>query len=395
MHHFLAASILVYGFYLTLILKTNFMADQQIISQIEIYKLRIPLIEPFITSLAYETHVENVIVVIRTDKGVTGFGECSPYMPVNGESMDTCFIVGQYFAKLLKGKNALKLQEHLAAMDKLIYANTSIKSAFDIALHDIIGQHNGVPLYKLYGGKNNKELVTDYTVSLDNAEKMVADALKIKNAGYPAIKVKLGESKKKDVERIRKIREAIGDDIPLRIDANQGWRVKEAIQTLIALDDYDIEHCEEPIAKWNFMQMRKVKKKSPIPIMADESCGDAHDAERLLKLKACDMFNIKVGKAGGIFNAYEIVKLGDKAKMQMQVGAFLESRLGMTASAHLALCSDNIIHCDFDTPLMFSEDLVSGGLTYHANGAMKVPDAPGLGASIEQSRLDELEKVVI
>ena len=371
------------------------MADQQIISQVEIYKLRIPLIEPFITSLAYETHVENVIVVIRTDKGITGFGECSPYMPVNGESIDTCFIVGQYFAKLLKGKNALDLKVNLSAMDRLIYANTSIKSAFDIALHDIIGQHKGLPLYKLYGGKNNKELVTDYTVSLDNAEKMAADALKIKNAGYPAIKVKLGESKKKDVERIKMIREAVGAEIPVRLDANQGWSVKEAIETLKELDEYDIEHCEEPIARWNFMRMRKVKKNSPIPIMADESCGDAHDAERLVKLKACDMFNIKVGKAGGVFNAYEIVKVGDKAKMHMQVGAFLESRLGMTASAHLALCSDNIVHCDFDTPLMFSEDIVSGGLTYHANGVMKVPDAPGLGATIEQTQLDKLEKMMI
>jgi len=371
------------------------MADQQIISQVEIYKLRIPLIEPFITSLAYETHVENVIVVIRTENGTTGSGECSPYMPVNGESIDTCFIVGQYFAKLLKGKNALALKEMLSAMDKLIYGNTSIKSAFDIALHDIIGKHKDVPLYKLYGGKNNKELVTDYTVSLDSAEKMAADALKIKNQGYPAIKVKLGESTKKDVERIKMIRDAVGDDIPVRIDANQGWTVKEAIETLKELDEYDIEHCEEPIAKWNFMRLRKVKKNSPIPIMADESCGDAHDAERLLKLKACDMFNIKVGKAGGVFNAYEIVKLGDKAKMHMQVGAFLESRLGMTASAHLALCSYHIVHCDFDTPLMFSEDIVSGGLTYHANGVMKVPDAPGLGASIEQSQLDKLEKVII
>jgi len=386
---------LVSGSYLMPILKINFMAGQQIISQVEIYKLRIPLIEPFITSLAYETHVENVIIVIRTEQGMTGFGECSPYMPVNGESIDTCFIVAQYFAKMLKGKNALKLKENLSAMDKIMYANTSIKSAFDIALHDIIGQHKEVPLYELYGGKNNKELVTDYTVSLDNAGKMAADALKIKNLGYPAIKVKLGESKKKDVERIRLIRDAVGDDIPVRIDANQGWSVKEAIETLKELDQYDIEHCEEPIAKWNFMRLRKVRKQSPIQIMADESCGDAHDAERLLKLKACDMFNIKVGKAGGVFNAYEIVKLGDKAKMHMQVGAFLESRLGMTASAHLALCSDNIVHCDFDTPLMFSEDIVSGGLTYHANGVMKVPDTPGLGASVEQSQLEKLEKVVI
>jgi L-alanine-DL-glutamate epimerase-like enolase superfamily enzyme len=378
------------------------MSEPVIISQVELYKLRIPLKEPFITSLAKEDFVENIIVVIRTANGITGFGECSPYMPVNGESMDTCFIVGQYFAKLLKarrpdgqGKDALMIEEHLAAMDKLIYGNRSIKSAFDIALHDITGQHKGVPLYKLYGGKNNKELVTDYTVSLDSAEKMAADAIKIKNAGFPAIKVKLGQSRKKDVERIRMIRDAVGFDIPLRIDANQGWKVKEAIETLNALDAYNIEHCEEPIARWNYMRLRKVKKKSPIPIMADESCGDVHDAEKLLKLKACDMFNIKVGKAGGLFNAYEIVKLADKADMQMQVGAFMESRLGMTASAHLALCSDNIIYCDFDTPLMFSEDVVTGGLTYHENGVMKVPDAPGLGATISEERLAGMEKVVI
>jgi len=371
------------------------MSEPITISQVEIYKLRIPLIEPFITSLGAETHVENVIVVLRTSNGITGFGECSPFMPVNGESMDTCFIVGQYFAKLIKGKDPLAITDRLAEMDRLIYGNTSIKSAFDIALHDIIGQTKGVPLYKLYDGKNNKELVTDYTVSLDNPEKMAADAVKIKNAGYPAIKVKLGESRKKDVERIKFIRDVVGFDIPMRIDANQGWKVKEAIETLNALDAYNIEHCEEPIARWNYMRMRKVKKNSPIPIMADESCGDAHDAERLIKLKACDLINIKIGKSGGLLNGYEIVKLADKAGMQMQIGAMLESRLGMLASAHLALCSDNIIYCDFDTPLMFSEDVVTGGLTYHANGVMKVPDTPGLGARIEQNILDRLEKVVI
>ncbi len=371
------------------------MIDSLTISQVEIYKLQIPLIEPFITALAWEDRVENIIVVIRTDNGLSGFGECSPYMPVNGESIDTCFIVGQYFAKLIKGKDPLKIEDRLAEMDRLIYGNSSIKSAFDIALHDIAGQNRGVPVYKLYGGKNNKELVTDYTVSLDNADKMTMDALKIKTAGFPAIKVKLGQSRKKDVERIKLIREAVGLDIPIRIDANQGWGVKEAIETLNALDAYNIEYCEEPIARWNFMRLRKVKKNSPIPIMADESCGDAHDAERLIKLKACDMINIKIGKAGGLFNAFEIVKQADKADMQMQIGAFLESRLGMSASAHLALCSDNITHCDFDTPLMFAEDVVSGGLSYHENGVMKVPETPGLGASIEQSYLDKLEKVII
>jgi L-alanine-DL-glutamate epimerase-like enolase superfamily enzyme len=114
------------------------------------------------------------------------------------------------------------------------------------------------------------------------------------------------------------------------------------------------------------------------------------------------MLNVKLGKSGGIYDALKIISLAEKAKlpgrpegMKMQVGAFMESRLGMTAFAHLALCSNNISYCDFDTPLMFTEDPVSGGLTYHENGVVKVTETPGLGAWIEESYLDKFEKVVL
>ena len=117
------------------------------IQQTQLYKLSIPLIEPFTTSLGTDDSAENVLVKIITKEGITGFGECSPYMPINGESIDTCFSVGQYFAKLLKGKNALAIEDCIIAMDKLIYGNTSIKSAYDMALYDIASQQAGVPLY--------------------------------------------------------------------------------------------------------------------------------------------------------------------------------------------------------------------------------------------------------
>jgi L-alanine-DL-glutamate epimerase-like enolase superfamily enzyme len=366
-----------------------------IIQQVEIYKLFIPLKEPFITSLGRDDYAANIVVILRTDQGISGFGECSPYMPINGESIDTCFIVGQYFAKVLKNKNALDIEKRITDMDKIIYGNTSIKSAFDMALHDIASQHAGLPLYKFLGGENNKTIVTDYTVSIGDPEKMAADAVKIKNEGYPAIKIKLGKNGATDVQRIKAIREAVGKDIPLRIDANQGWKVKEAIETLNALAEFDIQHCEEPIARWKFMKLPKVKKNSPIPIMADESCGDEHDAERLIELDACDYFNIKLGKAGGIFKALKIVKLAEKAGIHLQVGAFVESRLAMTAFAHFALCSPLIEHYDFDTALMFSEDPVSGGIIYEKNGVVKVPEAIGLGATIDESWLRKMEKVIL
>ncbi|MDZ4807599.1 MAG: dipeptide epimerase [Bacteroidota bacterium] len=371
------------------------MSNSLTIRQVELYKLSIPLIEPFTTSLGTDYSAENVLVKIITAEGIIGFGECSPYMPINGESQDTCFIVGQYFAKALKGKDPLQIEECIKLMDTIIYGNSSIKSAFDIALYDIASQNAGLPLYKFIGGENNKTIITDYTVSIGEPQQMAADAVKIKAAGYPAIKVKLGKNGKTDVLRIKAIREAVGNEIPLRIDANQGWAVDEAIETLQALAVYDIQHCEEPIARWNFMRLPDIKKASPIPIMADESCGDEHDAERLIQLKACDYFNIKLGKSGGIFKALKMARMAEAANIHLQVGAMLESRLAMTAFAHYALCSPLIVHFDFDTALMFKEDPVTGGIVYEKNGVVKVPEVVGLGATIDERWLGKMEKVVI
>lgn len=371
--------------------KTKIMQGSTIQS-VEIYKLFIPLKEPFVISLGPIHNVQNVVVIIRTMDGCAGYGECSPYMTINGESVDTCFIVGQYFARLLKGRPALDIAGCIETMDKTIYANSSIKSAFDIALHDIAAQHSGVPLYKFLGGEKNKILETDMTVSIGDPQKMKADAIRFQSEGFPAIKVKLGGRKEDDVARIKAIREGIGMEHPLRVDANQGWGTADyAIEVLQALGEFNIEHCEEPISRYRFMELSKVSAASPIPIMADESCGDEWDAERLISLKACTMFNIKLGKSGGFYKGKKIAQLGAAAGMHMQVGGFMESRLGMTAAAHFALCNDSIHHCDFDTPLMFTEDPVIGGIRYLDKGVIDVSDVPGLGAVIDESYLKEAE----
>ena len=234
------------------------------------------------------------------------------------------------------------------------------------------------------------------TVSIGDPQKMKEDAVRFLREGFPAIKVKLGETLEKDVARIRAIREGIGPDHPLRIDANQGWQTADrAIAILQALAPFHIEHCEEPIMRHRFMELSRVSAASPIPVMADESCGDDHDAERLIALKACQMFNIKLGKSSGFFKGKKIAELGAAAGMEMQVGGFMESRLGMTAAAHLALSNYMIHHCDFDTPLMFTEDPVIGGIRYLEKGRIDVPDVPGLGAVIDESYLEKAEKVVV
>jgi L-alanine-DL-glutamate epimerase-like enolase superfamily enzyme len=297
---------------------------------------------------------------------------------------------------VLLGRDALDIPGAVQTMDRVIHANTSIKSAFDIALHDIAAQHTGLPLYRFLGGTMNRTLYTDYTVSIGPPEKMAADALAIKNAGFPAIKVKLGGDGDTDIARIRSIRKAVGTDIPLRLDANQGWEPDTAIRVLQALGSMHnlsrlsgIEHCEEPIARWRYEELPRIRAASPIPIMADESCFYLHDAECLIRLNACQRVNIKLGKSGGLYEARRVLEAITAAGLHAQMGGFVESRIGFTAAAHLALAHDVVHWCDMDTPLMFAQDPVIGGMVYGDGGSITVPEVPGLGAAVKEELLGE------
>lgn len=355
------------------------------IQHITLHRLRIPLKKPFVTSLGPNLEVDNVVVVIRTGDGMLAYGECSPFWTINGETAETCLSVGAHLAHKLIGHDPVDIEGAHAVMDRLIFGNNSIKSAFDIALHDIAAQAADLPLWTFLGAKERSDLFTDYTVSIGEPDQMAQDAEDIVREGFPVIKVKLGGDGDLDIRRIRAIRERIPSVVPLRIDANQGWDPDTAIRVLNALGDHNIQHCEEPIPRWRFMEMRRVKEASPIPIMADESCCDHHDAARLIDLGACQRFNIKLGKSGGLFKAKKIIALAEQAGMQVQVGGFLESRLAFTASACLALTSPAVRFCDMDTPLMFKDDPVEGGIRFGPNGSITVPHKAGLGASINEA----------
>ncbi|TSA36772.1 MAG: dipeptide epimerase [Porphyromonadaceae bacterium] len=362
------------------------------IERIDLFPLRIKLKRPFVISLGRVDYAENVVVKIETRSGLTGFGECCPFQTINGESMETALVVGRYLKDKLINLDPLDIEACIGRMDSIIYGNSSIKSAFDIALHDIAARSAGLPLFAFLGGKLKKTLITDYTVSFGNPEAMVAEALEIMNQGYPAIKIKVGGTLQEDLCRVREIRKAIRPDIPLRLDANQGWSLETAIGVLSELDGMNIEFCEEPIPRWDFMNLAKVRKASPVPIMADESCGDHHDLERMIALGACDYVNIKLGKSGGLYKALKMIRLAEQFEMRVQIGGFVESRLGFTASAHLALSSGCVSWCDFDTPLMLEEDPVIGGIRYGFGGVVEVPEGIGLGAGIEGKSLTKSPK---
>ncbi len=365
------------------------------ITKIELIKLNIPYKEPFVISLGVIPEATNVVVRIHTSVGLTGTGECAPFVFIVGETQETVFELAKKVGLMLIGRDPFAIGERLHEIDRAVKGNPTMKSAFDMALYDLLALKANMPLYRLLGGSNNREIHTDMTISIGEPEKVARDAIAFKKAGFPAIKVKLGTTSREDVARIRAIREAVGPDYPIRIDANQGWDTITAIETLKALEPFGIEHCEEPIPHWNTRELVKVRENSPIPIMADESVFDHHDAFRLASMGACDYFNIKFSKSGGIKNALKIVAVAEASGIKCQVGCMSESRFALTALMHLVLASDNIVHYDMDSSLMLDKDPVTGGIEYMGAGKWTLGESPGIGADFDDAYLKTMELVSI
>lgn len=349
---------------------------------------------PFQIATGTMYHAQNLFIRMETDEGLTGVGECSAFPLITGESQATCFEMAREFAAVLKNKNAADISGRLNDLDHFTAFNTTAKSAFDMALYDLAAQRAGLPLYKFLNG-NKKPLETDLTIGIGDPEHMAAQAIEFKNNGVRIIKIKLGKDGKTDIERVKKIRTAVGDAIKLRIDANQGWDFPTAKEVLMKLGDSQIELCEQPMRYWNDHLLPELRKISPVKIMADESVFDHHDAERLIGAKACDYINIKFSKSGGIAEAIRINEVCEKNEVACMMGGMLESRLALTAFAHFALSQNNIKFYDMDTCLLGHQtDPVTGGVRY--NGYfLEVPETPGIGADIDEDFLKGCQQAVV
>lgn len=366
------------------------------ITRIEIIPIQIRLHEPFVISKGALTHARNTVVIIHSSDGLFGSGECCPYRSIHGETQMGTVTFAKDLAEALIGADPREIHRHIALMDRMIVGNASVKCAFDMALYDLVAKIDELPLYKFLKGDREKKIYTDNTVSLLEKEKMVEKALKFKEMGFPVLKVKLGErGYQKDVARMEGIRKAVGSELPLRIDANQGWNYLDARNALAGMKELNIEHCEEPIQAGNTVDQVRLTADSSIPIMADESVFNHKDAFRVLSQQAAHMINIKLGKSGGICNSMKVAAIAQAADVYCQVGSFSESRLGISALVHFDMAWDNIIYHDLDSPLMLSEDPVQGGMQYHKDWRVTVEDTPGHGASFDQDFLKRFEIIEI
>jgi L-alanine-DL-glutamate epimerase-like enolase superfamily enzyme len=364
------------------------------IMRVTVFKVDIPLRAPFRIALGVTEVAENVFVKVETDEGLCGWGEGSPFPPIVGETQATCLAAARDLARLLIGKDPLDIEARMRELRAFLPHSPTVLSAFDIALYDLLGKAAELPLYRVFGG-GARELFTDNTVGIDDSPAMAREALEIKGRGFAAVKVKVGTTPQEDVERVRQIREAVGPDFPIRIDANQGWDKVAAVQALQGMAPFGVQYCEQPVAAWDLASMQAVRRASSVPIMADESLFDSKDALRLIAQQACDYFNIKLAKSGGLHEALKIAAVAEAAGIPCMVGCMSETRLALTAAAHLASARPIIRFLDLDSADMHAADPVVGGMTYGQGGRLALPAGPGLGAELERTFLTRLESFVV
>lgn len=352
------------------------------ITDIKVGRISIPLKKPFKTALRTVTSAEDVVVMVETDCDAVGYGEAPPTAVITGDTIGSIkWVIEDNIKKAITGMDIDDMEGIMKKIDSAAVKNSSSKACVDMAVYDLFCKKLNIPLYKLLGGSSNT-IETDITVSVNSPEEMVSDALKYVSMGFSTLKIKVGNDSKLDVERIKSIRSAVGDSVKIRVDANQGWQPKEAVRTIRAFEDMDlkIELVEQPVIAHDFEGLKFVTDNVETPILADECVFSPYDAFKILSMRAADLINIKLMKAGGLHNAVKINEMAEACGVECMIGCMIESKLGVTAAAHFGAGKMNVTRADLDPVILLAEDPIAGGAVFEGSKII-LGDAPGLGIS--------------
>lgn len=337
---------------------------------------------PFKIALMDQATSDTVIVKVETDAGISGFGEACPFMPVTGDTPETITNYLDLVIPKLVNKNPLSIEEIHHVMDRVMIGQAPAKAGIDMAMYDIAAKNANVPLYRYLGGSSN-QVTSDITIGIDEPSEMQKLARKYVDAGFNILKIKVGINPDHDLEAIRLIREEVGPHIELRLDANQGWKKKQALSLLRELSKYGVEEIEQPLKFHDHEGMRYLVEHADQIIMADEAVHDPKDAIRAIRAGSCDMINIKLMKSAGIFPALLINGIAEAAGLPCMVGCMSETRLGVSAAAAFTASRKNILYADLDSHHLIAEDPhIRGGFT-QTGGSIKLTEEAGIGVEID------------
>ncbi len=335
-------------------------------------------------TIAYETidRTTNVFVRIETAAGIVGYGCAAPDRMVTGETPESVIrVIRDVVTPELAGQDPLRIARHVHELQQTLAEHSSALAAVDMALYDILGKKAGLPIWRILGGYR-RSIRTSVTIGIMPVEESIAEARSWIERGFHCLKVKGGRDLGEDIERVTRIREAVGGHVRLRFDANQGYTVKEALAFVRATRAVAIELLEQPTPSRKPDLLGRVTGRVPIPVMADESLMTLRDAFRLARKELVDMVNIKLMKVGGIFEALQINAVARSANLQVMIGCMDEAGLGIAAGLHFALARPNVAYADLDGHLGLIGDPTHDAVIIR-KGVLYPQETPGLGFDLK------------
>ncbi len=350
-----------------------------------------------ISSLGQHLVGQYVLVRISDDAGRVGLGEASVTSVWSGEiQAGTIALIEEVLAPLVIGADPFDTEWISRRMERAAFANSFAKAAVEMALLDLQGRALGVPVYKLLGGRQPEAqaragIRLKFVVGAVEPEIAAQRARRMVERGWQAIKVKIGrhEHPRIDVDRLQAVREAIGPDTWLSVDANGGYTVEQAVWVAPRLAQLDVVLFEQPTRRGDHVSMAEVRRRSDVPIMADESVFTPQDALDVIRHQAADVLSLYPGKHGGIRATQHLAKLAEAAGIPCTIGSNLEREVATAAMAHVTVCTANI-QCerypgDLIGPIYYQQPLSQEPLRYQAD-RLWVPEGPGLGVVVDGGR---------
>lgn len=350
------------------------------IVDIQVGELSLPLAHPFKTALRTVDRLEDIVVRVIGENGLEGYGEAPPTAVITGDTRGSILCAIQDFIK--PAILGMDLEDLNAVMEKLqgcMVHNTTPKAAVDMALYDLWAKTQGKPLYQLLGNARTS-FETDITISVNPVEEMVRDSREAVERGFTTLKIKVGKEGMADVARIAAIREAVGPNVKLRVDANQGWSAQESVAIIKTMEDkaLNIELVEQPVPALDIAGLKYVTGQVETPILADEAVFSPLDAANLIAIHAADYINIKLMKTGGIWNALKICQMAKQHGVKCMIGCMLESQVSVAAAAHLCAGQEIIAMADLDGPSLCATEPFPGGPVFDG-ATIRMSGDPGVG----------------
>lgn len=337
--------------------------------------------------------LEYLLVFVQTDEGLTGIGEATVDIGFFGQTLEEVqAAIEDYLGPQIIGKDPFDREYLNWVID--FRENSVAKAGIDIALHDLLGKAAGLPVSVLLGGRHQQRVPVAIEIAGGAPDRMAQECVSFIQRGVRAFKPKIGGYPDEDVDRLRAIREAVGPGISIRADANQGYTVKEAIRLCQLAEKYDVglELLEQPVAAWDLQGMASVRKAVNTLIEADESCFSIHDAIQLIKHEAADVLNVKIAKAGGLYNAKKIAALAEAAGLKCVLGTSFGLGIEIAAKTHLFASTQLVVDAVEFTEIGLHGNLLKAPWDKQlslplVDGCLPVPNGPGLGIELDNEEV--------